>query len=174
MGIRAKALTCRTALCRPSSQRHSGQSGMVRRGREGWAQMRLGQRRISVLVGHTPWPQRSNPLPRQGLLPKGQVLLWFRKVTSVQGIRKCSRLVAKAGCHCAFFFGFPSRKNRRCFQYAARRFSPAMSLRSKNGWGSATAPTGGGWSTAFCAVAEDAGLARQSQSPERPTRQFAV
>ena len=52
--------------------------------------------------------------------------------------------------------------------------SRATSLHSNNGWGSATAPTGGGWGTAFCAVAEDAGLARQSQSPERPTRQFAV
>ena len=44
-------------------------------------------------------------------------------------------------------------------------------------WGSVAGNccrTGGGWCTAFYAVAEDAGLARQSQSSERPTRQFAV
>ena len=68
---------------------------------------------------------------------------------------------------CAFFFGFPPQKS-----ILGSRRDIRTTLRSNNGRGSATALTGGGWSTAFCAVAEDAGLARQS--PERPTRQIAV
>ena len=78
------------------------------------AQMRSEHRTIQVLVGHIPWPPRSNPLDGKGFvhLPQGQVLQVVNKVDlSPENPEMLSGWLPELDVP-AFFFGFPSRKNQ--------------------------------------------------------------